>query len=77
MPGHIPVCLFIRLSGLFVDQFDSPEQKDYDWIVGRHQHLSWTSHFLADFRKLCQTLMILPSELHHISIFALPVYEKD
>lgn len=41
MPGHIPDCLFIRLSELFVDHYDSPEQKDYDWIVGRHQHLFW------------------------------------
>lgn len=64
MPGHIPVCLFIRLSGLYVDQYDTPEQKDYDWIVGRHQHLSWSytspnSNFFANYLKLYQTLIIL------------------
>lgn len=59
MPGHIPVCLSIRLCGLFVDQYDSPEQKDYNWIVSRHQHLSCytlpTSHSLDHFCKLYQT----------------------
>lgn len=40
MPGHIPVCLFIQLSGLSVGRYDVTERRDYDWRVGRHQNLS-------------------------------------
>lgn len=53
MPGHIPVCLFIQLSGLSVGRYDVTERKDYDWRVGSHQDLSCltstTCHPETDF----------------------------